>query len=140
MIVGKGKGENFARLKRDVGRAFHLAFSQAWFHAETRDAKYGNFGIVDDGRKSRPADAAQIRNREDPAGHFLEAKLFLPRSLGKLARLFRKLRDAFLIHVADDGNNQAIARIDGNSDIEIVLVDDLPVGHIDAGGELWKFV
>src|SRR5260370_23538553 len=68
MIVGEGKGQDFARLEGAVAVASDLP----WFHAEARDAQDRHFGILHDGRKSRPADAAHIRNRENAAGHFLD--------------------------------------------------------------------
>ena len=46
------------------------------------------------------------------------------------------LDDIFLIDIANHWHQQTAVGIDGNADVDVLLVDDLVFRHVDAGVEL----
>ena len=61
---------------------------------------------------------------------------FLAGLQGKLRQLDREFDNIFFIHVADDGDEQAAIRVGGDADIDVLLIDDFFLLHVDGGVEL----
>ncbi len=55
--------------------------------------------------------------------------------LGRIGDLYRQLDDALVLNVADHGHQQSPGGVHGHADMDIILVDHLFVGRIDAGVE-----
>ena len=55
--------------------------------------------------------------------------------VGQLVDLGGDLRDALAIGIAQHGHDQAALGVDGDADVDVLLVDDLVVLHVDRGVE-----
>jgi hypothetical protein len=94
--------------------------------------------VVDDGRERRAAHAPEVRDRERAALHLLEARLAVPRALAGLGQFGGELRDGLLVDVAHDRHEQAPVGVHRDTDVDVLLDDDLARRHVDRGVELRK--
>src|SRR5580698_5112959 len=95
--------------------------------------------MINDGRKSSAADSAEVGNGESPALHLFRRQFFLAGFYRKLGELSGEFDDVFLVDVTDDGHQQAAIRIDGDADVDVLLVDDFLFRHVDTGVELREY-
>ena len=68
--------------------------------------------------------------------HLVERQLAGARLLGDLGQLRRQLGDALRVDVADDRHEQAAIGVDGDADVRVLLVDQLPAARVDRRVEL----
>src|SRR5689334_3892184 len=78
------------------------------FHDTTAEAKDGNFRLVDDRGEMCATNATLVRDGERAAFHFLEGNFSRAGLLGEFLNVLRKLDEIFLVHVADDGNEESL--------------------------------
>ena len=103
-----------------------------------RHAQDADFRVVDDRRERCAADATEVGDREAGTLHFakLDSAITSPhRDVGQTRRDFR---NALLIAVPNDRNEQPVRRVDGASNVEIFAVDKFVCLRVESGVELWK--
>src|SRR5690625_2200195 len=105
-------------------------------HAVARDAQDGHFRRIDDGRELGAADAAQRRNGNAAAGHVGRTELLVAGLDRNLAQLLGQFDQPLLVAIADHRHHQAVRRVHGDADVEILLEDQLFAGRVQRGIEL----
>ena len=88
-----------------------------------RDAEDPDLRRVDDRREGGAADAAETRDREGGALDVGGPQLALPGTAADLGQLPGQFVDALAIHVAHDGNNQAVRRVHRDPQVDVALQD-----------------
>ncbi len=111
----------------------HTGSVEAAADAEDRD-----LGRVDDRREVAPADPAQRRDREAPAAHVGRRELAVARLLRQLAHLGGDLQHALLVGVLDHRHDQAVRRVGGEADVEVLLQHQMVA--LQAGVELGELL
>ena len=86
----------------------------------------------------RAANAAQAADGEAAALHVGAAQLAFARFLGQLAHFLADLQDAFLVGIFEHGHDQAVGRVGGKTDVEILLVNQRVA--VKAGVEVRVFL
>ena len=94
--------------------------------------------MIHDGRKTRAANAAKIGDGECTAFHFLGSKFLVAGFLGEMGEFGGKFDDVLLIHVVNHRYEQSAIGVNRDTDVDVLLVDDLFLRHVDAGVELWE--
>ena len=94
--------------------------------------------MVHNGRKPGAANPTQICDGECTAFHIGRSQLFIFGLLGNLAQLHGQLDDVLFVHIPDNGNQQSPVRVHGNTDVDVLFIDNFLRGHINAGVELGK--
>src|SRR3712207_2456561 len=89
----------------------------------THDAQDGDLGGVHQRGERRPADAAQAGDGEAAPLQVGGGQLAVPGARGHLAELAAELPDPLAVDVADDRDDQALRRVDGDADVEVPLED-----------------
>ena len=116
VIVGKRERQHQARLE------FLSVPNGA--HRRADDTEDRDLGRVDDRREAGAADAAEARDRERRALHVGRRDLPLAHALRDRAELLAELEDALAVDVLDDGNDEAVWRVDGDADVVVALEDE----------------
>ncbi len=117
MVVGERQRHHQARRER---LAVPHRLGGALRHAEDRD-----FRRVDDRRERRAADAAQARDREAAALHVGRAELAFARLRGERRHLRGDREHALLVGVLDHRHDEAVRRVGGEADVEVLLQDQV---------------
>ena len=73
-----------------------------------------------------------------PPSISLGRELLVARFLRKLRKFGGELHDVLLVDIADHRHEQAAIGVGGDSDVDVLLVDDLFLLHVDGGIELRK--
>src|SRR5437867_1539959 len=105
-------------------------------HLRSRHAENRYFGCVDDGRERRTADAAEAGDAEAAAAHAVGLEFFLARGSGDFSQLLRQIENTLAVSVPDHWHQQAVGRIDRDSDVIVLLDDQVLAGLVERGVEL----
>ena len=88
-------------------------------------AQDGNFRSIHDRSEACAADTAQAGNGKACALHFLWLELAFASFFRQFGQLLADFFQTFLIHVFDDGNNQAVWRIGCETDVEVIFQNQI---------------
>src|SRR5438552_5004981 len=109
-------------------------------HLRSRHAENRYFGCVDDGRERRTADAAKAGDAEGAAAHAVWLEFFLPRGPRNFSQLLRQIENTLAVSVPDHWHQQTVGRIDRDSDVIVLLDDQVLAGLVERGVELRKLL
>src|SRR6478736_1235197 len=112
----------------------HLACDGHWTLDDVVQTQDATLGRVDDRRREHGSVDAAVTDRERSARQFLELDVVLLRTSAIVGDAALDLGETQAIGVANDRNYQPLAATDGNADVEVVLVDDLPTVHLGVDG------
>src|SRR5712691_5404923 len=107
-------------------------------HLRSRHAEDRDFGRVDDGRERRAADAAEAGNAESATAHAVWLEFLLPREFRDLRQLAGKIEYPLAVRVADHGHDQSIRRVDRDTDVVVLLYDQVLAGPVERCVEVRK--
>src|SRR5450830_777928 len=88
-------------------------------------AQDGRLGRVDDRGRQHGAEGAAVRDREGTARQIFQGQLACLGLDAELADFLLDVGDRHLVRIAQDGHDQAARRTDGDTDVEIAVVDDV---------------
>ena len=94
--------------------------------------------MIDDRRKARAANAAEIRNRERAAFHLRGCQFAVARFFRKLCHLRCQLDDVFLVDIANYRHKQSAIGVDCDPNVDVPLVNNFFFPHINRCIELRK--
>ena len=80
----------------------------------------------------RPADTALVRNGKGASPNLISSYLAASCAFTDRFNFASEFEDGFLVHVTDDGHDQASVRIDCQSDVVVLLCDDASCSFIEA--------
>ena len=103
-------------------------------HGTLGQAQNRYLGRVDDGGEVGAANATQRTDGETTATHVATTQFAVARFFGEFAHLGADLQNTFFVGVFEHRHHQAIGRVCGKTDVEILLVNQLVA--IQAGVEL----
>ena len=90
-----------------------------------REAEDGDFRAVDDRREHGAADAAEAGDGETAALHGIDLELAFARQFGHFGQFLGNVHDILFIDIADHRYHQAIRRIAGKADMEVLLQEQV---------------
>ena len=127
MVVGQADGHQIAN--------HDLAVAHDGLRHRAAQAENGDFGFVDDRCEVRAADAALVGNGERATLQFVAGDFAFARLGGERFQFLGQLDEILLIHVTDDGDDQAELGVHRDADVNVVLEHDFLRGFIQAGIE-----
>src|SRR5713226_3400233 len=127
MVIGKSEREHRAR--------FDLSIFDYGLQGCPSDPQHGDLGLVDDRSEMTAADPALVGNRKAPSLQFFQRDFPPSRPLYKAVEFGREIRKPFFVYVSQHWNNQSRLGVDRNTDMIIILIDNLPGRFIQTGIE-----
>ncbi len=103
----------------------YLSLLHNWPVKNTMHAQNGRLWQVDNRRAKQWAEDSTVADGEGTALHVLDRELVVSGALAQRRNLLLDIGVAHPFNVANDGHHQALWRRDGNTDVNVVSVNDV---------------